>query len=109
MVASALNSRRGHDVDRQHDLPAARASRSAQVSTISASSSGRPRLVPLRLEEREAHTAADEQPVHLGQQRLDHGELVGDLGAAEHHHVGPVRVLGEPPQHVQLPHHQPPP
>ena len=45
----------------------------------------------LRREEREAHAAADEQPVDLGQQRLDDLELVADLGAAEHDDVGARR------------------
>ena len=49
-------------------------------------------LVALGLEEREAHAAADEQPVDPRQQRLDHGELVGDLRAAEHHDV---RLAGD--------------
>ena len=71
--------------------PASASSR-RQVSTWSASSSEPPDAVALRGEEREAHAAADEQPVDLGQQRLDDGQLVADLRAAEHDHVGPVRV-----------------
>ena len=35
-------------------------------------------------EEREGHAAAHEEPVHLLQQVLDEGELVGHLGAAQH-------------------------
>ena len=57
-------------------------------------------------QEREAHPTADEQGVHFGQQRLDHGQLVGYLRAAEHHGVGPLRRLGEPAQGGQLVHHQ---
>ena len=64
-------------------------------------------LVALGLEEGEAHAAADEQPVDLGQQRLDHGQLVGDLGAAEHHHVRPLGLAGQPRQHLDLAQHQP--
>src|SRR2546429_424985 len=48
--------------------------------------------VALRLEEREAHAAADEQPVHLRQQRLDHGQLAGALRPAEHDQVRAGRV-----------------
>ncbi len=59
-------------------------------------------LVALRLEEGEHHAAADEQLVGLAEQVVDDAELVGDLGAAEHDGVGPLRVLGEPPQHVDL-------
>ncbi len=44
------------------------------------------------LEEREAHPAADQQPVDLRQQRGDHPELVGDLAAAEDHHVRPAQL-----------------
>jgi hypothetical protein len=63
--------------------------------------------VPLRLEEREAHAAADQQPVDLRQQGLDHGQLVGHLGAAEDHHVRRGRRPGQPPQDLDLAHHQP--
>ena len=48
-------------------------------------------LVPLRLEEREDHAAADQQLVGLGQQVVDDAELVGDLRAAEHDRVRPLR------------------
>ena len=37
-----------------------------------------------------------------GRERLDHAELVGHLGAAEHHRVRPGRVLREARQHVHL-------
>ena len=40
-------------------------------------------VVALRLEEREAHRAADEDPVGAGQERLEHADLVGHLGAAD--------------------------
>ena len=63
------------------------------------------------LQEREAHPAADEQPVDLRQQRGDHPELVGDLAAAEDHHVRPaqrVPVAGQPGQHPQLAEQQVP-
>ena len=75
-------------------LPAARSSRSpAGVDHLLLEQ--RPAdLVALRLEEREAHAAADQQRVDLGQQRLDHRQLVGDLRAAEHHHVRPLGLVG---------------
>ena len=63
--------------------------------------------VALRGEEREAHPAADEQRVDLRQQRLDDGELVGDLRPAEHHHVRPLRLRGQPAQHLDLGEHEP--
>ena len=43
----------------------------------------------------------------FGQQRVDHRELVGDLRAAEHHGVGPLRGLGELAQHLDLGEHEP--
>ena len=49
-------------------------------------------LVALRLEEGEDHAAADQQPVGLAEQVVDDAELVGDLRAAEHDDVGPLRV-----------------
>ena len=63
-------------------------------------------LVALGLEEGVRHAAADEQPVDLGQQVRDDAELVGHLRAAEHDHVGPLHVVGQLLQHVQLGQHQ---
>ena len=63
-------------------------------------------LVALRLEEGEHHAAADQQLVGLAEQVVDHGELVADLRAAEHDHVGPLGVLGQPAQHLDLVAHQ---
>ena len=59
-------------------------------------------VVALRLQEREAHAAADEQLVHLGSECLDDAELVRDLGPAEHDHVGPYGVGGQRLEHVDL-------
>ena len=42
----------------------------------------------------------------LLEQVVDHAELVGDLRAAEHHGVGPLGVVGQPPQHLDLGPHQ---
>jgi hypothetical protein len=36
------------------------------------------------------------------EQRLDHPELVGDLGATEHRHERPLRVLTQAEQHLDL-------
>ena len=63
-------------------------------------------LVALRRQEGEHHPAADQQLVGLAEQVVDDAELVGDLGAAEHHDVRPGRVLGEPAQHLDLGQHQ---
>ena len=51
-------------------------------------------LVALGLEEGEHHAATDDQAVGLVEQVLDHAELVGDLGAAEHDGERALRVLG---------------
>ncbi len=66
-----------------------------------------PDLVALGFEEGVGHAAADEQPVDLGQQVGDDAELVGDLGPAQHHHVGPLGALGQLAQHLDLGHDQP--
>ena len=63
-------------------------------------------VVALRQQEREAHPTANEHPVDPRQQVFDDGELVGDLGAAEDDDVRPLRVMGEPLQHLDLAQHQ---
>jgi hypothetical protein len=82
------------DVDRQHDPPRDRTAGPGRCDHVLLEQRLAD-LVALRLEEGEAHAAADEQLVDLGQQRLDHRQLVGDLGAAEHHHVRLLGVLGD--------------
>ncbi len=61
-----------------------------------------PDLVTLGRQERVGHPATDQQRVDLRQQRGDDAELVGDLGPAEHHHVGPLRIDGQPLEHRGL-------
>ena len=78
-----------------------------QLSIWSSSSSESPTPQPLGGEEGEAHPAADQQRVDLRQQRLDHLQLVGDLRPAEHDGVGPLRVVGQLAQHLDLGEHQP--
>ena len=63
-------------------------------------------LVAQRGQEGEAHAAADQQLVDLGQQRVDDGQLVADLAAAEHHDVRTAGLAGELAQHRQLVAHQ---
>ena len=46
--------------------------------------------------------AADEQRVDTLEQRLDHAELVADLGAAEHGDERPLRVVAQAEQHLDL-------
>ena len=87
--------RRRDDVDRQHD-PAVRLVEQRGTGVDHLGLEQRlTDLVALGLEEGEAHAAADQQLVDLRQQRLDHGELVGDLRAAEHHHVRLLGVVGD--------------
>ena len=105
--ASALNSGGADDVDRQHDPVAGLGEQPAAGVDLVGLEQRLPDAVALGGEEREAHAAADEQPVDLGQQRLDHGQLVADLRAAEHDHVGPLRVGGQPGEHVELAGDQP--
>ena len=95
---------RGDDVDRQHDLAGLQQGPALleQLGLEQAVAD----VVALRLQEGEAHAAADEQVVDLGQQRLDDLDLVADLGAAEHDHVGPGRVDLEPRKHLDLGGHQ---
>ena len=61
-----------------------------------------------RLEERVGHRAADQQRVDLGDQVLDHFELVGDLGAAEHGDERALRALEHPAEILDLLAHQQP-
>jgi hypothetical protein len=58
--------------------------------------------VPLRGEEREEHSAADQQPVDAREQMRDDAQLVADLRAAEDDGVRPLGVLGEAIEDVQL-------
>ena len=62
---------------------------------------------PLRRQEGEAHPATHQQRVDLRQQRLDDQQLVRHLRPAEHHRVGPLRVVGQLAQHLDLGEHQP--
>ncbi len=56
----------------------------------------------LGLEEGEGHAAADQQVVGASQQVVDDSQLVGDLRAAQDHHVGALGGLGEGLQHADL-------
>ena len=67
-----------------------------------------PHRLSLRLEEREHHRAADEQPVDLPEQRGDHVDLAGDLGAAEDRDERPLRAIERLPQVLELLLHQEP-
>ena len=105
--ASSLISARHDDVGRQHDLVAVLGEEPLAVVDLVVLEQRVADLVALRLEEGEAHPAADEQPVDLGQQRLDDRELVADLRPAEHDDVraasaSPVSSL----QHLQLVAHE---
>ena len=59
-------------------------------------------LVALRREEAEAHRAADQDRVGDLQERVDHGDLVADLGAAEHDHERVLGVLDDAAQRRDL-------
>ncbi len=64
--------------------------------------------MPQRAKERERHAAADQEPVDALQQVLDEGELVGDLGAAEHRHQRSFGPVEDPGEGLQLSPHQEP-
>ena len=53
-------------------------------------------------EERARHRAADQDLVHLRQQRLDEVDLAGDLGAAEHGDERPPRLVERLAQVLEL-------
>ena len=96
--------RRGQHIHRQHEFDAALVGLGHELAhpvELVFLQQRAADLVALRLEERVGHAAADQQPVDLGQQVRDDAELVGHLRAAEHHHVGPGRVVGEPAQHAR--------
>jgi hypothetical protein len=57
---------------------------------------------PLRGEEGVGHRAADDERVDLAEQRLDDGDLVAHLGAAEHGDVGALGAVDEAAQGVEL-------
>ena len=64
-------------------------------------------VVPGRLEEREAHRAADQDRVGALQERLEHADLVGHLRAADDGHQRPLRVLEDAVQRRHLALEQP--
>ena len=102
-----LNSVGADHVDRQHDLVAGLGEQPAAGVDLVGLQQRAADAVALGGEEREAHAAADQQPVDLGQQRLDDGQLVADLRAAEHDDVGPLGVGGQPGEHLELAGDQP--
>jgi hypothetical protein len=59
-------------------------------------------LVALRGEEGEQHPSPDEQSIDLGQQGVDHAELVADLGAAEHDRVRLGGIARQLREHAQF-------
>ena len=56
----------------------------------------------LRAEEAEAHRAADQERVGGVEEAVDQRDLVGDLGAAEHHHERPLGRLDDRAQRRHL-------
>jgi hypothetical protein len=65
-------------------------------------------LVPLGLEEGIGHAPADEQGIRLGEEVLDHADLVRDLGAAQDGHEGALGILDGLAQKLDLFLHQEP-
>ena len=65
----------------------------SDVTGLDQAGSGGP---PLREEEREAHRAADQQPVDDLQQVVEHAELVADLRSSNGGDVRPFRLFEQP-------------
>ncbi len=100
----------GHHVDREHHLDA-QLGGPLQVSAHGVELVGLQQagahLVALGGQEGVRHAAADQDPVGLGEQVVDHAELVRHLRPAEHDGVRPLRLDGQPAEHVDLGQHQP--
>ena len=62
--------------------------------------------MPLSREEGEAHAAAHDQGVHPVDEMRDDAELVGNLGAAQHHGVGTIGVVEHLAEDLRLRFHQ---
>src|SRR5262245_44986641 len=94
---------RDDDVGREHDLDTL-GLRRVQVALDHVDlvflEQARADLGALRLEEREDHAATDQQLVRLGDQVVDHRELVRYLRATEYDDVRALRVLGQLLQYV---------
>jgi hypothetical protein len=75
-------------------------------SSRSSSTNERPTGFPWGLQEREHHRAADEEPIHLPEQRRQHVDLAADLGAAQDGDERMLRVLERGAQVVELGFHQ---
>ena len=101
MPSSSRRSVSASNVAAEHQVRAAAAACSARPrpsraprrasSTPSSSTSESPVGIPWARKKREAHRAADQQRVGGVEEAVDQRDLVGDLGAAEHHHE---RALG---------------
>jgi hypothetical protein len=106
VFASAENSSADHHVHRQHDLAG------LQQPPAAGDLVGLQQRVthtePLGGQEGETHPATHQQRVDLWQQRLDDLQLVRHLRPTEHHRVGPLRVVAQLAQHLDLGEHQPP-
>ena len=80
-----------HEIARQLQLARPRRAaparaRDARAPASSSSHSDVADRVALRAQERKAHRAADDHRVGDLQEAVDHGDLVGHLGAADHRH-----------------------
>ncbi len=94
-----------HDVGRDHDLHAeffGLRQVALHVVDLVLLQQARPHSMAEGREEGEEHATTDQQDVDLGEQRADHVQLVRDLRAAEHHHIGLPRRHGEPLEDPEL-------
>ena len=99
-----------HDhVDGEQELAGARRGRVERLAghvELVGLDQRRAHLPALLLEEGEAHGAADEHRIGLGEHALDDADLVGDLDAAEHDDEGPRRLGEQTAQDLELLGHE---
>ncbi len=91
----------GPRVGREHDAHARGQQRPAVLEVVGVEERA-PHLHALGGQEGEGHAAADDERVDLGGEHLEHGELVGHLGAADDRHEGTCWPIEDLPQDLHL-------
>ena len=109
MLGVRREARGGDDVDRQHQfhpVPFRLRHHLFDLRDLVGFEQRVTDLVALCGQERVGHAAADDYPVGPVEQVRDHRELVRRLRPAQHDHVRPFRVGGQPAEHLDLGQHQ---
>ncbi len=91
-----------HHVEGKHDLVPVLGEELTHLADVIGVDQRRPDLQTSGGKQREAHAPADQHPVDPGQEVAHHPQLVGDLGATEHHHVGTGRVAEQQGERLDL-------